>query len=285
MRGLLFAIIIFGCNRSVNYSEIEYPSGGYNYPNQAIEKERGFYCYPIKDSMSVIDSFSKGYFGRFTAPSFKEPNMSLKPMGEDIFRFCIRNAFGSIIFIVLKQNEIIVKTNGENYPYSNSFPDQDTLKLNDLERIHYNILGRWFPIQEKRKGRSLYKQRYLDSITKLYPELLSTTYYEQLIDKTLIERKEKFTYTEKKTSITKKEFTEWVILLNKSGYWQLPIKTECDVAIADGQFYELEASTKEKYNYVSWISCPGDTSNFYKACDALIKLAKVEKASSPIWKE
>jgi hypothetical protein len=282
---LLCLTLLTACRQEKKYSNIVYPEGRYPYPNHVEEKSKDFPFYPLRDSMSVLDSSSAVWFGRITLPAYKEPNISLAPMGEEIFRFVAAAAQGSRIIITLKQHEITVKTNGE-YPYTSPFPEVDTTKLNQLEKFHYDILMRWFPIPEKRSLETKpWRLHYLDSMTAVYPELLSTAYYFELSEKMLVPKKEKFVYTEEHISITKKQFNDWVALLNKSGYWQLPFTKECHFGHADGILYIMEASTKEKYNCVEWNSCPGDTSNFYKVCDSLAKLAHLEKHVQVFWAE
>jgi hypothetical protein len=89
-------------------------------------------------------------------------------------------------------------------------------------------------------------------------------------------------YTTQTKPISSKQYRAFIQLLNRSKYWQMPPVSPCD-DIADGDYFFLEANTPEKYNFVSGPSCPGDSSDYYKACETLIRYAGLGKKIHLIW--
>ena len=57
----------------------------------------------------------------------------------------------------------------------------------------------------------------------------------------------------------------------------MPYRIDCKEPPTDGDAFTLEANIKKKYKIVSVGGCPGDTSNFTKACQRLVDLAKLSK--------
>lgn len=284
MKYLPSLLLFFGCQQSEHYLDIKYPEGGYAYPKTINSRDSGFFFYPLIDSMSLVDSVGYTQRRRFVYSAFNEPNLSLRPNGEDLFRFYYSNSEGKILFVTVTQKEVVIKMNGKEYPYSSPHPAFDTMRLASLERLHYETLERWFPIQEaiadtlSTKSRyQLYQATYLDSLTKEYPELLSATYFMQLKEKCRVPVMPPFKYVEKHISITNAQFLQWVDLLNQSGYWEMPSddNSTCGAGAMDGYGFSLEANTAKKYNFVEWNSChnPNDSA-FRKVGDFLIGFTK-----------
>jgi hypothetical protein len=249
---------------------IIYPEGGYDYPKSLNNTDTSNYSFPIAHLIGAKDSFNASYYGHYWGQCYNEPNLSLQPFGKDIFRLTYETAFGDASIFTLTEDEIVIKQPKSGSPY----PEYDSTKLNELEKLHYSILQWNFPIKDT--SHSIKSQKRLDSLAKLYPKLVDPSYYKYLIDKSAIFKKEAFTYTTKRTRISKNKFYKIVTLINSSGFWKLPYRNKCDVDFTDGFGFILEANTARKYNIVN-INCPYDKSDFVKACQELINAANLDK--------
>ncbi len=271
----LFSFLAFISCSPDEEVNIVYPEGGYKYPDQVANKDTAFCYYPLKDSMSTRDSFlyaTSNYFFNF----FEEHNLSLKPENKTIFRLIYSDMRGSSI-ITLTPDQIIVKKKTKGW----GDRIYDTTRLTQRERFHLDILQWFFPLND-----TSYKQRkrtYFDSLSKSDPELLDANYYKYLIEKSAYYGPEKFEYSLKKIPIQKKNFIHLVDLINKSGYWQLPFDNWCPNIPNDAGGFTLEANTPGKYNVVSTPSCPDDSTKYVKACQEIIKYAKMDKEIRLIW--
>jgi hypothetical protein len=276
LTSIFFTSMVFVCllitGRYGNV-EINYPKGGYDYPKNINSTDMNHYSYPIRNLMGTRDSFYSCYYGHYWGMAYKEPNISIKPQDEDMFRLIYETAFGGDVIFILTKNEIIVKQPKKGSPY----PEYDSTKLTAIQRDHYQLLKLRFPLEPG------YKR--IDSLLKLYPKLNDPAYYRYLLDKSEILKKDTFTYAMKRVSVSRSLYLKLVRLMNASGYWELPYKINCDAGVADGYGFILEANTRSKYNYVGASSCPGDISKFREACQAIIDAAKVDKKITVIWKE
>jgi len=271
-----FALIFFislSAIISCNDDEIVYPKGGYPYPKYVDAKDTTFYCYPLKNIKSTKDSFETANFYPFLQ-EFDEYNLSLGPGDKPTFRL-IYFDMSTVAIITLKPEQIIVKKLIKGSPGWH-----DTLKLSQQERFHFDILERFFPLNDT--SYKTWKKAYLDSLSSAYPELLDPNYYQSLLDKS-ISAKKKFQYSLKIIPITKKSFTSLVKQINESGYWKLPFDNWCEDVPTDASSFILESNTLQKYNIVQSVSCPDDTTNYIKACQELINYAGMEKEIELIW--
>ena len=269
---LLFAItFLIGCTHTEKKIDISYPKGGYDYPNPTEVTDTSFLVYPVKNLLTPRDSFRQAYYGYYWAKAFNEQNLSIKYQGSDVFRFELRSVFGKDIIITLTQNLIVVKeiVKGDCYPV------EDLNNLTPLESDHLYFLNNKFPLN--REITSERSQHRIDSLVKLYPELLDPKYYKYLLDKSINRETEKFEYKEKKIAIKSKKFIELVESINSSGFWKLPPQLECDIDVLDGYAFTLEANTKNKYNFVSSGNCTTTQDKFKKACQEIINCAKLDK--------
>ena len=166
MRYTCLAILLYvliGCN-----SGIKYPEGGYDYLKTIHPEDSNFYYRPVKDSFSTRDSFWNTWLAETFYKKIGEPNISLRALNEDVFRFHWSAALGGTYFITLKKDSLIVKSN---------FLIADTCNsgfLSPIEKEHLDFLGHYFPLN-RQFGRNM--TRYIDSITKIYPQLLDIKYY------------------------------------------------------------------------------------------------------------
>jgi len=259
---------------SCNDDEIIYPDGGYDYPKYVEVKDTTFYFYPLKDILSTKDSFETANSYSFLQ-GFNENNLSLRPNDKPIFRLTYNGAPPAII--TLLRDEIIVKEfiNGAWYQ------SPDTTKLSSREKKHFDILERFFPLNDTSYKK--WKKIYLDSQSKANPELLDPYYYKYLLEKTGVYSKNKFEYTLKKVPITKKTFVYLVNQINRSGFWQLPFENWCDNIPTDVDGFMLEANTPKKYHVVNSLSCPDDSTKYTRVCQELIKYAQMDSVIKLIW--
>ena len=253
----------------------KYPEGGFDYPKNVSNNDTNFYYYPLKNIEPKRDAFQDTYTYLFYQ-TFDEPNLSIKPQQKEVFRLTYGGALGESVIITFTEDGIIVKKGSPRNIYS-----EDTSQLTGIEKFHLNILNRRFPIDTS--GKNPFVKHYLDSLTKLYPQLLQPTYYHKLYDKTIVRNGEKFTYPVTKISLTKQQYDSLIQQINSSGFWAMPYRIECRDPAMDGYSFTLEANTKEKYKIVTVGGCSDDTTKFTKACQKLIDLAKMDKEIQLTW--
>jgi len=215
------------------------------------------------------------YYGPLFFEPFSEPNLSLEPQSKSIFRFIYE---GDIQVIITLTEEIIIVKKAIK---GNTYPNIDTTRLSKLERFHLELLDSHYPLNEI-SNESRWKN-YYDSICKVYPELLNSQYYLYLKNKSTLPLGQKFVYTTKRIPISKREYRYLVNLINSSGYWKLAYETRCKDIPTDAAGFFLEANTPERYNAVHSPSCSNDTSTFTRACQQLIKGARMEKEINLLW--
>ena len=259
------------------HSRMTYPPGGYPYPEHVSGKDTQFYRYPVKASMSRTDSMWDAKTYEDWQP-FDEPNLSLRPMPTDVFRFIYGEALNRTIYILrMTPEEILVKIGTPTEVFEHL---PDTSRLDTLERRLVNVLDRNYPLDEKRPNRSPRRQHYIDSMGQRYPRLYDPSYYIYLRNKEYPHSKPWYTFTTRTIKITSHDFDHWVDLINASGYWRLPYKMPCENPPFDGWGFSLEANTASRYNYVGAGSCDStDSSRFNKACQELVRYAGLDRKS------
>ena len=202
---VIITLLFFSCQ-----TQTKYPEGGFDYPKNVSNGDTNFYYYPIKDIEPRKDAFQDAYTYLFYQP-FDEPNLSIKPQSKETFRLTYSTAFGKSVIIILTEDQILVKKGSPNILYS-----EDTSGLTNIEKFHLNLLKRRFPIDTI--GKNPFVKHYLDSLTKLYPQLLDPTYYHKLYDKTISRNSQKFTYPVTKINLTKQQYSSLVQQINSSGF-------------------------------------------------------------------
>jgi hypothetical protein len=261
----LSILFILSCN-----SGIDYPEGGYDYVKDYKDEDTNFYFLPIRDSFSSQDSFWHAYSDSYLYPSIKEPNLSLRYMNEDVFRLEGIDDSSRMFIIIIKKNKLIVKKDIQQ-----ELPcETDLSKLNEKELLLYNILKDWFPIYKSRNNQK--RQKYLDSLVKLYPELNDAGYYLSLLRKTYCEPK--INYLTHIINITSAKYKEIIKEINLSGFWKMPVRINSDI-ICNNTYFDLQANTAKKYNYVRVDEYSHDPKaiRFSKACQKIIDMTKVKK--------
>jgi hypothetical protein len=268
---IILTLLFFSCQ-----TQTKYPEGGYSYPKNISNADTNFYYYPLKDIEPIRDAFQDAYAYLFYQP-FDEPNLSIKPQPKETFRLTYSTAFGSSVIITLTEDQIIVKKGSPYIIY-----DEDTSHLTDIEKFHFKLLKRRFPIDTI--GRNSFVKHYLDSLIKQYPQLLDPTYYHKLYDKTIARNGKKFAYPVTKINLTKQQYSSLIQQINSSGFWTMNYRVDCEYPPMDGYGFTLEANTKKKYKIVSAGSCSDDTTKFTKACQQLIDFAKMNNEIRLVWK-
>ena len=269
---LLSFIFIITLSSCINNDSYKFPDGGYEIPKHVDDKDINFPCYPIKNLLDPRDSMDRAFFGYRILTAFNEPNISITPSEKPIFRF-IYNDYKGCFIITLNPGNIIVK----NGNLGNYMKYDDSI-LTELENLHYGILLYDFPITKANmENKSKAKQHRLDSLIKIYPQLLDPKYYRYLLDKYYVLNKVPFIFIENKISISTFQYRKLIKLINESGYWKMPIRNHCSNPPSDGFEFILEANTGLKYNFVQSGMCLDNSTNFTKACQELIKYAKVDK--------
>jgi hypothetical protein len=186
---------------------IEYPEGGYDYVKNYKAEDTGFYYLPVRDSFSQMDSFGIAWDSKNIYSNLGEPNLSLEPVGEDVFRMTWSAALGGLYFITLKKDKITVKKMlAFDEPINNFTNCYDTAKLNPMEKMHLRVFENYFPIKERNiSGR---RKQFLDSLIHLYPELLNSKYYYSL-KKRIYCNDLKLKYSVRTISITHEHTSIW----------------------------------------------------------------------------
>ncbi len=261
---LIFLISFYSCE-----APIAYPEGGYAYPENLADTDTSFYYYPLKKIMSKKEAFWASYYYLLYRP-FDEPNLSIKSLPKETFRLTYQNAFGKTILVTLSENSLKVKQGNTGDLYNT-----DTNLLSPIENYHLRLLNRRYPFDTI--GKSPRLKAILDSVIKVYPQLLDENYYKSIYEKSLVRSKKDFHYALSNVAISREQYRSLIEEINASGFWKLPSNIDCGVDIADGDGFVLEANTKNRYQAVNVHGCPGDTTRFTKACEHLFKLAKIDK--------
>lgn len=153
-------------------SESSIPEGSFGYPKRISNSDTNQYFWPIKDSLNKRDAFHNAYLYLIYRP-FGESNLSIAPAVKEIYRLTYFQTFEDIIIISLTEDSVIVKKGDPGVLCSS-----DTSTLNEVEKQHFNLLTYKYPIDTSVK---IPRQKlYVDSLIKLYPQLLNADYYHRL---------------------------------------------------------------------------------------------------------
>ena len=269
----VFLFSFYSCKLTVDY-----PSKGHSYPASLMDIDTANYIFPLKDSLPTKDSLEYTDVYRILFTSFSEPNLSIKPQSQPVFRMLYGSVMDRSVVVTLRENQIIVKeqTRGYGSPY------YDTARLSPLERTHYIVLNEHFPLQEVKQG---WRKKYVDSLVKLYPELLDANYYQTLREKAMSFGEERFAYNTETIPISKDTYARLANGINSSGFWNEPYQRECDNPPNDGYGFTLEINTLKRYKIVETSCCPGYSRNFHKAWQELANYVKKGKRLPLMWQD
>lgn len=243
----------------------------YDYPDLAGKNDTDIYVYQLKNILNQHDSFIYVISGVPYLNQFNEPNLSLRYIGTETFRFSYVPWGGTPINISFNKTELTVKVGnkGSVYPISNYD------KLDSIEKVKLHYLERFFFSNKDQFSER--KRQYYDSLVDKYPELSSIQYYKSLYDKSLDYDSEKFSYTEKRIPLTMIQYCALIDSLNRTGFVNLPWKMDYPEAVTDGGGYTFEANMKNKYKYFVCVGLPIDTLPLTRFCQYLIDFSKLDK--------
>ncbi len=255
------------------HSRPAYPPGGYAYPEHFSGKDTNYYFCGIREKVSRRDSIENAMV-YYTYRAMDEPNLSIKPMPYDVLRLTYETALGCRPTIITLMRDRIVVKSGCMTDAVAFFPDSSHLSAVEKRLLH--LLNANYPLDRKDPRVSPWKQRLLDSMGRVYPQLYDPAFYLSLVEKEYAGIKPLFTYTKKEIKITPVDFDHLVKIINASGYWSMPPAIPCENPPVDGWGIVLEANTPSRYNFVSEATCDPDTSHFKKACQELVHYAKLD---------
>ena len=259
------------------HSRMTYPPGGYPYPTGLKGRDTEFYRCPIRTRETRQDSMRDAIFYEDWKAT-GEPNLSLRPMPTDVFRFVYGEALNPTFYIIrMTPYEMTVRI-GTPTAALEQLPDTSLLAPLDLRL--YRILERNYPIDDTSIHHR--RRRFLDSMGHIYPQLYNPSYYLSVRNREYPHSKPWYRFTSRTIALKPGDFDKLVSTINNSHYWQLPFDIEQE-AVMDGCGYSLEANTSDQYNYVGTGGACSDTGAFAKACQALVDFAGLQKKISLVW--
>ena len=150
----IYLAVIFYCVYSCS-PKVEYPLKGYSYPAAVSAQDTTNYIFPLKDSLSTKDSLEYSDFCRLLLTAFGEPNLSIRPQPQAVYRLLYSSVMDRSVVITLREDQITIKEQTKGYGSANF----DTARLSEPERLHYLVLNEYFPLQEVQVG---WKKTYVD---------------------------------------------------------------------------------------------------------------------------
>ena len=107
----LFFILLLVCVSACNTKTAEpfkYPPGGYSYLQKVDSSDKDYYFLPLRKLLPLEDSMVYDR-AKYFFKSFDEPNLSVKPAAEEIFRLSIEGFINRSTIIIVTQSGLIVK--------------------------------------------------------------------------------------------------------------------------------------------------------------------------------
>jgi len=136
---LIVALIVaISCNQPITY-----PEGGYDYPAKDSVADTDFYFYPLRKIFTRSDSFQL-FTSNLFYKAFDEPNLSIQPMDEDVFRFNLEFYRDLRVVVRFTKNTMIVKI-GRYTNMTEGILDEG--RLNEIEKRHYDLMRWHFPFE------------------------------------------------------------------------------------------------------------------------------------------
>ena len=246
----ILGILFFSCHYVPTY-----PPGGYDYPKHPPAADSGFYFLQLREKITKRDALNTWWYYRFYSV-IGEPNLSIAPQPDPVYRLTWQPSFHSPITISLTQKKIIVKITNATDEY---FYTPDTNRLTRLESRHLAILIRHYPLDDAIRKWPQRKKYYLDSMIRLYPQLLREDYYQSLLAKGFARSTPLLSYTQKVISLSQNTFDSLTTQVNTSGFWSLVYPQNCDYMNTDGDGCILEINTPGKYQVLNFSDCSADS--------------------------
>jgi hypothetical protein len=259
-------------------SGLKYPDGGHEYAENYKPEDANFYYLPLRDSFSRQDSFYAAWEAEIYR-HYDEPNLSLNPGKDEVFRLYYMHPFGESDFITIQKDFLIVK----KYQRGAVLYPEHGKVFTPTEMEHYELLERAYPLNSEMHTGKI--KRRIDSLIKIYPRLLDPNYFLSLRRKTRVVDRTKPKYLLTEIPLTKEKYREFVSRINSSGFWQMPFKRKCEESLMDGASLMLEANTKRRYKAVIFSDCHTSVirSEFAKTCQEIINFAGLGKDISMYW--
>jgi hypothetical protein len=269
---IIISVLLLSCNTQHSNSKINFPAGGYTFAKEINIKDSSFPFYPVRSLETIMDSTFDAFYTKKLFEVFDEPNISLKPEKKPLFRILFREFKSPSYFIRITEEQIVIKK-GLRVDYLH----KDKTKLTELESEHLDILERGVPLSRRLTVSRPSVKRYLDSLIKVYPDLLKEEYYNYLMQKAFTPLDNPFTYSTKTISLGPSKFSDIVKKFETSAYWTLPVNLDCYDIPMDGYQFILEFNGGMKYNIVKFGSCGDQPTAFRIVCRELIELAGLSK--------
>lgn len=264
--------VLAACSQFTNNTcgaDVSFPLGGYPYPKNINPSDTEFFSIQIKDSLDRRDSFHHAIHGWRILKSWNEPNLSLAPSGDVIFRLFYEGPLSTPFVMTIFCDRIVLKIADSGYAY----PLEDVSRLSEIEKIHYQILKRRFPI-DLNSITVDWRRRYLDSMITLYPELQSPAYYKSILEKSFNYDSLPFKYSTYTLNITSEKYSHHIKKINKSGFWVMPILVEEGFAPTDGDGYIIEAHLPERYKVVQVVNSAQSAAKLAEGVREIIDIVK-----------
>ncbi|MBC7937978.1 MAG: hypothetical protein H7Y86_21735 [Rhizobacter sp.] len=275
---ILFAFIIclifVGCQQKSGNSncdvDAKLPAEAFNYPDNLTAEDSSVIYAGYKDSLSTSDSFTYAYTGNQFLPAFDEANLSLQYSGKSFIRISYDSHNDTPFVLTLHCKNSILKIGESGILY----PDVDYLMLDEKEQFHLWLLKRYFPFNSAAPTRET--KAYEDSLTLLYPELLSPLYYRTLLEKSVQKDSFPFKFTTYQKPIEPGKFEYFFNLLEKAAFWSLPQQMSPKSGAMDGSGYTVEIHTPTKFRLIVSSNCPKISEALTSACQEIIDHIKME---------
>lgn len=266
-------MLVLSCN--IQNTQIKFPNVGYQFPEQINPKDSSFPFYPVRSLETLRDSTHDAFYMKKLLEVFDEENISLRPQKKPLLRIIICRWTQPSYIIRISEGEILIKE-GLRVDYLHLKEDN----LSAIEQDHFGLLNAGVPLSRRIKESSPTKKRYLDSLIKLYPELLKGEYYQYLMSKAFVPLDKPFTFSTKTVQFKNTKFMDIVNSLYSAGYWHLPMNLKCYNSPTDGDEFILECNSGTKYNIVKFWSCGDEPTAFQKAFEKIIRYAQLPRETT-----
>lgn len=264
---LCIFILLLSCKSDL---PLKFPNRGYNFAEKINSIDSTFPFYPIRNLETIYDSSYDALFTNKLFEVFKEKNISLRPERIPLLRIIFKEFTSPIYFITIDENKIIIK-HGLRVDYLQSLQEN----LSEIENLHLSIFEMGVPLTKRIKNARPSEKSFLDSITKIYPELLTEKYYRNLMEKVFKPLDKPFEFSTKTIQFKKSRFQKILRKLEQSNFWNLPITLECKNRPSDGYSFTMEFNGGKNYMITNFGSCMDIETEFKAVCKEIIKIAEL----------
>lgn len=184
---------------------------------------------------------------------------------NDVLRLTYRRAFHEPVMIRITKDSLIIKYDVE------AIVDQSVYNMTKLSEDECEI---WEAFDEYDSYIRFDQTENADSILKLYPKILDSSYIKNLENKMYEPEFVKHHLRTQKVKITKREYRILLDSIDMSTFW---MKDNFNHVFAgmDGSDYLLEVSTKDHYHFVyDW----QPNEDFKKVCKLLLNYTDIKES-------